>query len=472
MRTESRRSFLGKSFASGLGFTVLPSYLALGREDSAGNRPPSQRINLGCVGVGNRASIVIPMMCRRKLAVPVAFCDVDFKAPRIEGNLKAHPGIRRFADFREMLDEMGDDIDAVTVCTPDHTHFVAAMDALRRGKHVYVEKPLAHSFAECGMLMKAAEKFGVVTQMGNQGHTSGAAAQFRQMVEKGLLRNVGKIEAWKTPFLSFQFANRRISEYPPEQPVPESLDWDLWCGPAEKKAFNRRYHPFEWRAFYLYGTGMLGDWGAHIIDLAHHFLELGLPARIRPLRLEDHNRVIFPLVTQLAMEFPARGDGLPACELIWRDGDGCEPELDEKFRTAEADGTRKKPGFGVAGTLIHPEGADYVVKRGSHAEGSTLLPRARNKEHLDALRAPGVPHDHATNFLKACMGEGATTSPFSVSGPLCKVLLLGVICQRLNPGGALEFDAARKRFTNNEAANQLLDGPPPRKGWEEFYRVV
>jgi len=469
---SSRRSLLRRSAASLFGFSVLPSYLALGKEDAEGNRPPSKRMNLGCVGVGNRASIVIPLMCGSKLAVPVAYCDVDFKAPRIGRNLQAYPEIPRFADFRQMLDKLGDDIDAVTVCTPDHTHFVAAMDAMRRGKHVYVEKPLAHSFAECEMLMKAEEKFGVVTQMGNQGHTSGAAAQFKQMVDAGLLRNVKKIEAWKTPFLDFQFANQRISDDPEEQPVPESLDWDQWCGPAEKKPFSFRYHPFRWRAFYLYGNGMLGDWGAHILDFVHDYLDLGLPSKIRAIQMEDHNRVIFPLVTQLAMHFPARGDGMPACDLTWRDGNDCEPRLDEKFWIVEKDGTKRKPNFGVGGTLAYPEGADFVVKRGHHTDPATLWPLAQCKEHADALRVPQVSGDHMTSFLQACMGEGQTTSPFGVSGPLSQVLLLGTICQYLNPAEALEFDPTTKRFTNSEAANKLLDGPPPRKGWEELYGVV
>lgn len=471
-RTDSRRSFLRQSAASAFGFSVLPSYLALGKEDSDGNLPPSKRINLGCVGVGNRASIVIPAMCGSKLAVPVAFCDVDFKAPRIDGNLRAYPDIRRFADFREMLDKMGDDIDAVTVCTPDHTHFVAAMDAMRRGKHVYVEKPLAHSFDECEMLMKAEKKFGVVTQMGNQGHTSGPAAQFKQMVEKGLLRNVRKIEAWKTPFLAFQYANWRISDYPAAQPIPESLDWDLWCGPAEKKPFSSRYHPFQWRAFYLYGNGMFGDWGAHIVNFAHDYLNLGLPSKIRAIKLEDHNKVIFPLVTQIAMHFPARGDGMPACDFTWREGNGCEPELDEKYWNVQDDGTKKQPAFGVAGMLVYPDGADFAVKCGSHAEASTLYPNVKNKEHVDAMKVPNVNIDHTTSFLRACMGEGETTSPFRISAPLCQVFSLGVICQYLNPEEVLEFDPEQKRFTNSTAGNDLLKGPAPRKGWEEFYGVV
>ena len=233
------------------------------------------------------------------------------------GWVDRHPDAAQFADFRVMFDQMENDIDAVMIGTPDHTHFVATMDAMQRGKHVYVEKPLTHSFREAELLMQAEKKYGVVTQMCNQGHTSEAYVQFQQMVQAGLTRDIVKIDAWKTPGIWFMEADKRISDYPAGGPAPESLDWDLWCGPSEKKAYHRLYHPFDWRGFYLYGCGMLGDWGAHIIDFAHEFLQLGLPTQLKAHKMEDHNGVIFPLTSHLSMHFPERGPGLPACDLIW-----------------------------------------------------------------------------------------------------------------------------------------------------------
>lgn len=463
----SRRTFLKKSAAAGFGFTFLPSYLALGRPDAAGNVPPSMRVNLACIGIGGRAGGVIPGICKGGHAKPVAFCDVDFKSRGVGNSLKKFPGVKRFADFRVMLDKMGDDIDAVSVVTPDHTHFVAAIDAMRRGKHVYVEKPLTHSFREAELLMEAEKKFDVVTQMGNQGHTSAGSVQFEHMVEKGIVRDIVKIEAWKTASLWFMDSKKRISDYPKGENKPSTLDWDLWCGPAEVKPFSRLYHPFAWRAFYLYGNGMLGDWGAHIIDFAHDFLKLGLPTTIKAGKFEDHNRVIFPLASRLAMHFPERGAGMPACDMIWHDGKGCEPTIDERY-WSERNGKKAAPKPGQAGTLLHRKDGEFIVQRGSHNAVSRIHPREQMIAFGDDVKARAPEFDHQASFTQACMGKGETCSPFRISGELTQVLLLGVICQYLDEN--LEFDPKTKQFKGNAKANALLAGPTPRNGWGEFYK--
>ncbi|NWK56246.1 Gfo/Idh/MocA family oxidoreductase [Verrucomicrobiaceae bacterium N1E253] len=447
----------------------MPSYLALGRTDAEGNVPPSQRVNLGCVGVGGRAGAVIPALTSNGHAQVTAFCDVDFKAGA-ERNLKRFPKAKKFADFRTMLDEMGDDIDAVSVVTPDHTHFTAAMDAMCRGKHVYVEKPLTHSFRESDLLMQAEKKFKVITQMGNQGHTSAGALQFQHLVSKGIIHDIVKIDAWKSPSLWFMDAKKRINQYPGEMKAPDSLNWDLWCGPAKMMPYNRKYHPFDWRAFYLYGNGMLGDWGAHIIDFAHHWLKLGLPTHIKCHQMQDHNKVIFPLASKLSMHFPKRGDKLPACDLNWHDGIGWEPEIDEKYWDVNKDGSKKKPNPGGAGSLLHNKDGDYLVKRGSHGSPSQLYPRIKMRDFGEEMKAKGPKLGHEQSFIQACMGKGETSSPFSVGGELTQVLLLGVICQFLNED--LEFDPKTKQFKGNDKANKILAGPAPRKGWETFYKPV
>jgi hypothetical protein len=467
-QSKSRRSFLKKSAVATFGFTLLPSYLALGKNNSAGKLPPSQRLNLGCVGIGGRASVMIPGLCRQGHATPVAFCDVDFKAGRVHKNLDKFPGVRQFADFRVMLDTMGDDIDAVSVATPDHTHFVAAMAAMQHGKHVYVEKPLTHTFKESQLLMDAEKRYGLVTQMGNQGHTSSGQEQFKHLMKQGLIKDIVKIEAFKTPSLWFMSPDQRISQYPAEMPIPKSLDWDLWCGPAEMKPFNRLYHNFDWRGFYLYGCGMLGDWGAHIIDIAHDNLRLGLPTKIKALKMVDHNQVIFPLESKLSMLFPANADR-PACELIWHEGENSVPTVDEKYWDPNNKGGKKAPNLREAGTILHRKDEQFLIARGSHAGPSSLLPRAVMLEHREDMKIPGPEFDHMESFTQACMGNGHTTSPFSISGELTQVLLLGVITQYLNED--LEFDPQTKRFKNNDKANALLDGPLPRKEWESFYRT-
>jgi len=291
-QNTTRRSLLKKSAATAFGFSVMPSYLALGKPDGDGNVPPSQRINLGCIGVGGRAAGVIPSLGSDEHAQPVALCDVDFSSRKIEANLEKYAGVKQFKDFRVMLDKMGDDIDAVSVVTPDHTHYVSAIAAMQLGKHVYVEKPLTHTYREADLLMKAEKKYGVVTQMGNQGHTSSGSEQFKNLVNKGIIKDIVKIDAWKSGGLYwFMDAANRISEYPADEAKPPTLDWDLWCGPKEMKPFSSLYHPFSWRGFHFYGSGMLGDWGAHIIDFAHEFLKLGLPTKIDAIEIADHNQV-------------------------------------------------------------------------------------------------------------------------------------------------------------------------------------
>ncbi|MFK7739166.1 MAG: Gfo/Idh/MocA family oxidoreductase [Planctomycetota bacterium] len=463
----TRRDFLKKSTAAA-GVTVLPSYLVTGRASPEGLVPPSKRINLAVIGVGGRASRLVPALCAEGKARPVAFCDVDFASRNIETNLKKYPDVPRFADFRVMLDKMGKDIDAVSICTPDHTHFPAAMLAMSMGKHVYVEKPLTHSYREAELLMRAEKKFGVVTQMGNQGHTSGGANQFRRMLAHGVVRDITAVEAWKSPGMFFMNKSERFATPPKAEQIPATLDWDLWCGPAEKKPFCSKYHPFDWRAFWPYGNGMLGDWGAHIIDFVHDYLELGQPTRIKPLRIDDANDVLFPLSTHLEMHFPKRAEH-PALKLTWRDGADFRPRCPEAFFEKQADGSLAAPKLGGAGTVLYRDGGTFAIARGSHWGTSRIIPKAQAEEHADALKIIKPARSHEASFVAACMGEGKTSSPFRIGGDLTKTLLLGVVCQRLRE--ELEFDRATERFVGNDQANALLDGPPPRRGWEEFYRM-
>lgn len=464
----TRRSFLNKSAALAFGFTVMPSYLALGKEDSDGNLPPSKRINLGCIGCGGMGGGDIMELTKHGNAKPVAFCDVDFSRAN-EKVMKENPDVPRFTDFRVMLDKMGKDIDAVSIGTPDHTHFVAALDSMRRGKHVYVEKPLTHSFKEAEMLIAAEKRYGVLTEMGNFGHTSTGSVQFANMVKAGIVKDIVKIEAWKSPGDWYMDPAKHISEYPKGEPVPKSLDWDLWCGPVEKKPFSVMYHPFDWRGFYLYGNGMFGDWGAHIIDFPHDYLRLGLPSKLRAVKIEGHNHVIFPLGSHIEMHFPSR-QGMPACDLSWRDDVDYMPTIDEQYWDKDAKGEPVKPRLGGAGTLLHRKDGKFLIQRGSHETISRLRPLTTAMKYKDVMATPKQPWRHWENFIQACMGNSKVNSPFSISGPLTQTLLMGVVCQYLNTD--LDFDLKTKRFVNNAEANVLLDGPTPRKGWENFYKAI
>lgn len=468
---STRRRFL-KTGTSALSFTILPAYLTSARASDNPKLPPSRRINLGCIGVGGRAAGVIPSLTKAGNAVPVAFCDVDFaSSKKIEDNLRTWPDVRRFNDFRVMLDKMGNDIDAVSVVTPDHTHFVAAIHAMSLGKHVYVEKPLTHTFEEAEILMRAEKKFGVVTQMGNQGHTSAGAEQMKQIVAAGLADDIVKIEAWKEPSLWFMQASKRISSYPEQEPLPATFSsWDLWCGPQKVRSFSKKYHPGGWRAFHQYGCGMFGDWGCHIIDFAHNYLKLGLPKKISPVRLDDHNQVIFPLSSHIRFEFAERGPKLPAVELMWRAGADCFPVVDSKFGQKGSDGAVSLPKLDNAGTLLHRKRGDYLIQRGHHASASRIHPRETMLEHAIVMKAQRPQFGHGESFIQACLGNTRTESPFSVAGELTQVLNLGMIAEYLNED--LKFDPQSKRFVGNSTANFLLKGADPRPGWEHYYKLA
>lgn len=415
---------------------------------------------------------MIPGLCDKGSATPIALADVDFASARnIAKNLKAFPDIPRYHDFRVMLDEMGKDIDAVSVVTPDHTHFVAAIHAMSLGKHVYVEKPLTHTFAEADMLMRAEKKFGVVTQMGNQGHTSPGAEQFKQMKAAGLVDDVVKVEAWKSPALWFMDAATRIAGYPPAEAPPASLkSWDLWCGSREVQSFSAMYHPFDWRGFHSYGSGMFGDWGCHIIDFFYHYLELGLPTHISPVHLADHNSISFPLSSDIKFKFPKRGRKLPALELHWKAGGDCQPTVSEAYADRDKDGQPVIPNPGKTGSLLHRKQGDYLIQRGHHHAASRLYPKIKMGDHRDVMKAPKTDHDHMESFAQACMGNGHTESPFSVGGELTQVLNLGMIAEYLNED--LRFHPKKKRFIRNDEANALLDGPKPRAEWAHYYNIV
>ena len=254
--------------------------------------------------------------------------------------------------------------------------------------------------------------------------------------------------------------------------MPESMkNWDLWCGPREVKPYSKMYHPFNWRGFHIYGGGMFGDWGAHIIDFVHEHLKLGLPTKITPVALADHNQISFPLSSDIRFEFPARGEKLPAVELHWKAGD-FQIEIAEKYGDPDKDGKIVVPKPGKAGTLLHRKQGDYLVQRGSHDSHSLIYPRTKMLEFRDAVALHPPKLDHFQSFVQACMGNGGTQSPFSVSGALTQVLNLGTIAEYLNT--ELTFDPNTKRFTGNDAANALLAGvgPAPRKEWAESYTLA
>ncbi|HIX55806.1 MAG TPA: Gfo/Idh/MocA family oxidoreductase [Candidatus Sphingobacterium stercoripullorum] len=466
----SRRSFLKKTAVAGGALALANSTLGNIALASA-----NERVNLACVGIGNRGGEIIRDLYKTGLCNIVALCDVDMEAPHTQGVLKEFPDVPRFKDFREMFDKMGNQIEAVSVGVPDFSHFPITMMAIDLGKHVYVEKPLARTFYEVELLMQKAKKHPkVVTQMGNQGHSGANYFQFKAWKEAGIIKNVTRIDAHMNNPRRWHEWDVNIKNFPNAEKLPPTLDWDLWQVHTAGHSYNKDFVNGQWRCWYDFGMGALGDWGAHILDTAHEFLEMGLPTSIEAVKLDGHNSFFFPMSSTIKFSFPKR-KSMPAIDVTWYDGLDNLPPIPKGYGVSGLDPDIPPPSTGEIepsnlnpGKIIYSK--DLTFKGGSHSSILSIIPEEKAKDMENKLpEVPDSPSNHYANFLNACKGVEKARSPFSISGPLSQVFCLGVIAQRLNT--KLEFDPIKKEITNDAFANALLIGPPPRKGWEDFFIV-
>jgi Oxidoreductase family, C-terminal alpha/beta domain len=323
-------------------------------------------------------------------------------------------------------------------------------------------------------MMAAAKKFGVVTQMGNQGHSEANYFQFKAWKEAGIIKDVTAITAHMNNPRRWHKFDPNMKTMPGAEPVPATLDWDTWLGTEQFRDYNKDYVNGQWRCWYDYGMGALGDWGAHLIDTAHEFLELGLPTEVNMLYAKEHNKFFFPYSSTIQFRFPARKE-MPACDITWYDGLDNLPKVPAGYGNVELDPNIPPPSNGqIAPSKLNPGKIIYskelTFKGGSHGSTLTIIPEAKAKEMASKL--PEVPistSNHFLNFLLACKGQEKTRSPFEIAGPLSQVFCLGVIAQQLN--AKLTFDPKAKRFTNSKLANKLLVGAAPRKDWKYFYKL-
>jgi len=460
-----RRTFVRSLLTAGTATALSPRLLHAAKPASG------DKVKLACCGIGNRGAQIIEELYATGLAEIVALCDTDMGAPHTQAILKMFPDVPRFQDFRKMFDKMGKDIEAVTAGTPDFAHFPLAMLAMSLGKHVYTEKPMGQSFREIQLMMDAEKKYKVAAQMGNQGHSEANYFQFKTWVEKGIIKDVTKITAFMNS--KRRWHGMKVSDYLAKQEIPSSLDWDTWLGAAKFHEYNKGYINGDWRSWFDFGNGALGDWGAHIFDTAHQFLDLGLPTEVDPVLLEGHSTFIFPQATTLAFRFPKRGE-MPPVELSWYDGTKNLPPLPVDMGGSVVDPNIPPPSTGSIDTKVRPPGKviyskDLIFKGGSH--GSTLeIIGEKGKDMKSKLPdVPKSPSNHFKNFLLACQGKETCRSSFAVAGPLCQTMALGVIAQRVN--AKLAFDPATRQITNHKVANELLNGTPPRKEWEQFFKL-
>jgi predicted dehydrogenase len=468
-------------------------------------RSPARKVNLALIGIANQGGGDARQFINSGLANIVAVCDVDLDSQGCQETIKLVPKAKQFRDFRVMFDKMAGDIDAVQVAIPDFAHFPVCMAAIQLGKSVYVEKPMCRTFFEAELLSQAASNNPkLVTQVGNQGHSGENYFQFKAWKEAGIIKDVTAVTAFMNGSRRWHPYDPNITKFPEVQPLPKGMtdkDWDTWLTTGAYHDFNEKYHPGNWRGWYDFGLGALGDWGAHILDTIHEFLDLGLPYEIEPVHVKNLNDYFFPLETTLLFRFPSRGD-MPPCDITWYDGVENLPPLPEGYDsvTATVDNTIPPPG-GVTQQGAVPQGRpgqqagapqgrpgqqggqprrpqagkviyskDLTFKGGTHSAPLFIIPAEKAKEMAPKLPAvPKSPSDHYVNFLKACMGEEKTRSPFQTFAPLAQIFSLGIIAMRRNK--KLIFNRETKEIVNDKFANSLLTDRPPRKGWESYYNI-
>ena len=430
----SRRSFLASAAGVGL-FTIVPSYV-LGMN---GETPPSEKLNIAGVGVGHQGGLDLAMLENENI---VALCDVDQTAAA--PTFTKFPSARKWRDFRRMLDEQKD-IDAVLVATPDHTHAVASMAAIKRGKHVYCEKPLTRTVFETRELVKAAREQGVVTQMGTQVHAEEGMKIFVEAIRAQAIGKVREVHLWSNKSMKHPFGAGRPTETPP---VPETLDWDLWLGPAAWRPYHPDYVPRTWRAWRAFGNGRLGDMGCHIFDPAFWALDLKAPLTVEAYG-SQFTEETYPLAQVVRYEFGARGEQ-PPVTLTWSHG-GVYP-----WRPKELEEGRNLP---IQGGL-------YIGDKGTmllgHQAEPRLLPEERMKDFVKP--EPTLPRDidHYAEWAAGCKGGRRPLSNFDYAGPLTEAVLLGNVA--LFAGTKIVWDAEHTKITNVPEANELLHYQY-REGW-------
>jgi predicted dehydrogenase len=457
-----------------------------------------RKVNMALIGIANQGASIARQFINSGLANVVAVCDVDLDAQGCRETIKLVPKAKQFRDFRVMFDKMAGDIEAVQVAIPDFAHFPVCMAAMQLGKHVFVEKPMTRTFLEAEIMARMAEQNPkLVTQVGNQGHSGENYFQFKTWKDKEIIKDVTAVTAFMNGIRRWHPYDPNITRFPEAQTLPPGMtdkEWDTWLTTAAYHDFNEKYHPGNWRGWYDFGLGALGDWGAHILDTIHEFLELGLPYEVEPLHVRNLNDFFFPLESTILFRFPSRGD-MPPIDITWYDGvknlpsfpDGydsvsatIDPNIPPPGGTPEQGGQKKssqaqavgqpgsQPKRPESGKIIYSK--ELTFKGGTHSAPLFIIPEEKAKEMAPKLPTiPESPSDHYVNFLRSCMDQEKTRSPFPVFAPLSQVFSLGIIAIRRNK--KLIFNRETKEIINDPFANAMLADRPPRKGWESYYKI-
>lgn len=442
----SRRTMLGTGLAAAA-FTIVPRHVLGG----AGNTPPSEKLNIAGVGIGGQGGSDLNDVAGENI---VALCDVDWDYAA--HTFQKYPKAKQYKDFRVMLEkEKG--IDAVVVGTPDHIHAVVSMMAIKLGKHVYCEKPLTRTVFEARALAQAAREAKVATQMGNQGMAFEGNRLINEWIWDGAIGPVREVHCWSDrpthsgkPPLYWAQGIERPQDAPP---VPKTLDWDLWLGPAKYRPYHPAYAPFRWRGWWDFGSGGLGDMGIHNLAPVWSALKLGAPTSVHASSTLFNDETL-PLASMVHYEFPARGD-MPAVTLHWYDGGiipARPPELEDDRELSREDGL----------IFVGDKGKMYVEGWGGNSP--RLIPESKMQAYQRPPKTLPRSIGHHAEWIKACKEGTPTRSNFAeFAGPLTEAVLLGTVCVRMG-GGKLLWDSDNLKVTNSSQANQLLHYEY-RKGW-------
>ena len=467
---SSRRDFLKNTSLAAAGFFIVPRHV-LGR----GFIAPSDKLNIAGIGAGGKGTSDLAEFAKSPKVNIVAMCDVDDR--QAVTSRKSFPNAKYYRDFREMLDKEKNNIDACSVSTPDNTHAIAALSAMQLGKHVYVQKPLTHDIFEARTLTEAAKRYKVVTQMGNQGGSGDGVRKMKEMVDAGLIGNVHTVHCWTnrpvwpqgipTPTGSFE--------------VPKEIDWNLWIGPAKMIDYNPAYLPFNWRGWWAFGTGALGDMACHIMDPVFRILPIDYPASVecsmatvyKEMWNDYVNPDSCPPSSIMHLVYP-RKDGKGNIKVSWHDG-GLMPERPEELLPEE------QMGNWDGGVIM--EGTKGKIMCDCYGANPRLLPsRLMQEKTMPKETIKRVPEGHYIQWVNACIdgyGKGQTSSPFDYAGPFTESILMGNLAIRsfmmknASAKGAdkypgrkrLLWDAKNMKITNFDEANQFVKREY-REGWK------
>jgi len=430
----SRRTFL-KTASVASAAVAFPHVMR-----SQQGQSPNNKLNVACIGAGGRGGAAVNGMKEENI---VALCDVD--EARAAGSFKLHPNAKRFRDFRQMLDQLGNSIDAVTVSTPDHMHFPIAMAAMSLGKHVFVEKPMAHTIAETRKMAQLAREKKVATQMGNQGHAADGTRILKEWYQAGVLGDVKEVHSWTDrPIWPQGVKGFDHSKLMPV--VPKTLDWDLWLGIAAARDYDPGYLPFNWRGFWDFGTGALGDMGCHMMDGGFWAFDLTAPTTVEAVSA-NQTPISGPTASVVTYHFPTQAGRSSPLKWVWYDGNMApvippELELDRKLpdNSTLIIGTK-------ATVLAH---SNYFTVR--------IIPEAKMQEMASSLPPKTIPRipagDHFAEWINACKGGTPAGANFDYASRLTEMVLLSNVAVRARR--RIDWDSAAMKVTNVAAANDFI----------------